>query len=300
MAFADEAHQAVSNDGDGLAPSAESNLRVAAPNLGSDSVSESDILASGASLEVPPAAEGSGMESVAVANHGGLDAPMRVLGYDTRIRTYTTNYPQRAIVYIEYNGRQHCTGWMTSDDTLATAGHCVHTGGSSGDWYDYRLFRVYPGRNDSSAPYGSCTVRRLYSVVGWTQRNKRTHDYGSMKLNCTVGNTVGWFGFYYPSTSGCAQKNQPLIISGYPGDKGPQQWTSSDKNRKCHKRLHRYRADTIGGQSGSPLWHDKDEALAQDGAWAIGIHTYGSTTENGGTRIQDKVFNNLVSWKDAP
>jgi glutamyl endopeptidase len=66
-------------------------------------------------------------------------------------------------------------------------------GDTGGTWYSG--LAVWPGRDGSSAPYGSCTVRTLYSVTGWTSSRGEQYDYGALKLNCTVGNTIGWFGY---------------------------------------------------------------------------------------------------------
>ena len=160
-------------------------------------------------------------------------------------------------MFIELNGAHLCTGWLYSPRDVATAGHCVHTGGAGGTWRNRTQMRVYPGRNGTASPFGSCTVARPSSVVGWTQNGDFRFDYGHMRLNCTVGNTVGWFGMYaHPSPT-----NQPAIIGGYPGDKPRTQWTSADKIRSFSNEMLSYRMDTVGGHSGSPIWHDRDEAL---------------------------------------
>jgi glutamyl endopeptidase len=123
-----------------------------------------------------------------------------------------------------------------------------------------------------------------------------------MRLNCTVGATVGNFGMYEISTATTAYTNQPMIVSGYPGDKPQTQWTSSDKVRNGDAFILNYRADTVGGHSGSPVWHDRGEALFTTGAWAIGIHTFGSTggSTNGGTRLRGPVRTNYVNWINQP
>ena len=59
-----------------------------------------------------------------------------------------------------------------------------------------------------------------------------------------------------------------------------------------------YRADTVGGQSGSPVW--------KSGYYGIAIHAYGlhgvspHSTNNHGTRFISEVFNNMTNWKNAP
>lgn len=220
-----------------------------------------------------------------------------VIGLDTRVRVNTLPYPSRAVALITFSGGR-CTGWFIGPDTVATAGHCVHTGGSNGRWISRSSVRVYPGYDHHTAPYGWCSARRLYSVRGWTRSRNERYDYGAIKLNCRVGDTVGWFGFFSrPATS--SMNDYPTTISGYPGDKPLQQWQSSDKVRATETRQVFYSNDTAGGMSGSPVWYDRN------GPYAMAIHAYGThgsfphSSYNHGTRIVKPVFDNLLSWKNA-
>ena len=230
----------------------------------------------------------------AVGGNGGQEV---LLGSDTRSRLYTTSYPARAVVLITFTGGR-CSGFMIGNNTVATAGHCVHSGGSGGAWR--ANVRVYPGYNQSTAPYGSCTARRLYSVTGWTSSRNPDYDYGAIKLNCTVGNSTGWFGFR--SNAG---NNTPSIITGYPGDKPLQMWQSADKIRGTTTRQLFYTNDTVGGMSGSAVWEDFWSSNVSRGPYAIAIHAYGPYgsglrgTYNHGTRITSAVFSNLLNWKNA-
>ena len=114
-----------------------------------------------------------------------------IIGPDTRVRvTPTTTFPARATVLITFSlGR--CTGWLIGPNTVITAGHCVHPGGG-GSFYPASSYRIYPGRNGGGSPYGSCTAKWLASVRGWTTTGDDRYDYGAIKLNCAIGNTVGW------------------------------------------------------------------------------------------------------------
>ena len=90
----------------------------------------------------------------------------------------------------------------------------------------------------------------LFSVVGWTSSGDERFDYGAIKLNCNIGNTVGWYGFFWQSAS---LVGLPVITQGYPGDKPLTQWRSTDVVRGNTTDQVFYRADTVGGQSGSPV-----------------------------------------------
>ncbi|MCI0601351.1 MAG: trypsin-like serine protease [Beijerinckiaceae bacterium] len=299
-AFAASGDAPVSSDGRRGAAPAEATITDAKvkPSLGTGATDPKSMRAAGAE----PAAETSfppnGLSTVAYGKGG--PAPESIINWDSRLRQFTRNYPTRAIVFIEYNGAHLCTGWLYAPHIVATAGHCVHTGGSSGSWRRRTLFRVYPGRDGAVSPYGSCTAARLHSVVGWTQNDDPAFDYGAIRLNCTVGNTTGWFGMYTPG----APNNTPAIISGYPGDKPRDQWLSADKIRQTSNERIAYRMDTIGGHSGSPIWHDRNEALAATGAWAFGVHNYGvgsfGTNANSAARLTAVRIQNYVNWRDAP
>jgi glutamyl endopeptidase len=223
-----------------------------------------------------------------------------VIGTDGRTQvTNTTTAPRRAIAQILFDGGSLCTGWMISANTLATAGHCVHEGaGGSGGFYPVGTYQIRPGRNGSSAPYGMCTAKTLYTVNGWANGGLQDYDYGAIKLNCDVGDTTGWFGYFHQAAS---HDGQQAIIAGYPGDMGGDtMWTMTGTIGATLPRRLRYTIDTAGGQSGSPVWTNNNPNCA--GPCARAIHAYGvggSDVDNSGTRIIQEVANNLTAWRNA-
>jgi len=293
-AIAADGGVAVSSDGAGLEASFAEVGTSSAPFRGSGKRSLEALIAEGADVSIETATEFRRLVEASVPSP--LLAPEVILGRDTRERTYTNYYPARAKVLVTGRfgtGSYRCSGVLINKDTVVTAGHCVH-GTNPQVWATSVV--VYPGRNGSSIPYGSCTAKRLYSVVGWTTSKNEEYDYGAIKLNCTVGNTVGWYGYTTAGTT-----NYPSIVQGYPGDKPLEQWFSADKVWTVTTRQLFYRNDTIGGMSGSPVWYD----LGTSGPYLIGIHAYGThgvaphSTYNHGTRITSEVFNNLTNWKNA-
>ncbi|MFO1129508.1 MAG: serine protease [Rhodospirillales bacterium] len=223
--------------------------------------------------------------------------PETIIGPDTRKRVNpTTEFPARATTVITFSeGR--CTGWMIGPDTVATAGHCVHSGGRLGTWRQDVV--VFPGRNGNQSPYGSCTAKRLYTVAAWKDEAKIAYDYGAIKLNCDIGLTTGWYGLFWQKGS---MNGLPTNINGYPGDRPLTQWSSADKVTVTQKLRLFYRNDTVGGMSGSPVWTNRDSTCP---VCTMAVHTYGAAgappaaTNNSGTRITQPVFNNLVAWSDA-
>lgn len=224
-----------------------------------------------------------------------------IIGVDSRVLVNpTTTYPARAVVLVTFTGGR-CTGWLYGKDIVATAGHCVHSG-PGGTWKTN--VRVYPGRNGILSPYGVCTAKRLHSVTGWTVSGNEAYDYGAIKLNCTIGNTTGWFGFWWQSASLTGLSTR---TNGYPGDKPLTQWRSLDFVRSTGTSQIFYQNDTVGGQSGSPVYQLRATGSAFcTGYCSMAIHAYGlhgsvpHSTNNHGTRINQSVFNNLVAWRNLP
>ncbi|MFV1998270.1 MAG: serine protease [Acidiferrobacterales bacterium] len=222
-----------------------------------------------------------------------------IQGEDNRERiNNTTEYPWRCIcsliITAADDSRWIGTGWLVSPRVVMTAGHCVHIA-NNGGWA--KRIEVIPGRNATERPYGSAVSSVLRSVRGWTNDQNRDFDYGAILLpeNNAYGRTLGWFG--YASREDDYFDSLDLNLSGYPGDKrGPEtgtQWFHSQEVRSVSDRQITYLIDTVGGQSGAPVWE-----MTSDGSrYGVGIHTWGQADfSNGATRITGGVFDNIVNW----
>lgn len=222
--------------------------------------------------------------------------PESVIGPDGRTKiTNTTVFPYRAIVQItrlDGSTTWGCTGWLIGKDTVMTAGHCVHPGGAGKSFYPRTAFTMRAARNGTYVP-SVCTATRLFSVTGWTQSGSSSYDYGAIKLNCNIGSTYGWFGYYWQSAS---LAGTPATVTGYPCDKGfDTMWTMSGSiNTSQTYRLY-YPMDTYGCQGGSPVWR----VHPTYGRAGMAVHTNGGTSLNSGTRITQSVFSNMQNWKNA-
>lgn len=219
-----------------------------------------------------------------------------IIGPDQRTRVLpTTTYPARAtalIIFETPGGTSICTGWFIGKNTIATAGHCVADGGS-GAFYPRNSYQIFPGRNGTGAPYGSCKAKSLHTNGTWLNSGPDNFDYGAIKLDCNIGNTTGWYGFFWKNGS---LVGLPVKTQGYPGDKPLTQWRSADQVRANDPRRVFYQADTMGGQSGSPVWYNRPGC---GGPCSMAIHAYGTggtgvyADNNHGTRINKQVFNFL-------
>ena len=130
---------------------------------------------------------------------GGFDIKSIIPPTDDRkLIANTKVYPASAQVLIALPGGR-CSGAMIGKDLVITAGHCVHGGGTGGNWVASAT--VYPGRNGAQAPFGSCAAKKFYSVVGWTRDGNSAYDFGAIKLNCDVGTRTGWLGFMWQTAT---------------------------------------------------------------------------------------------------
>lgn len=235
----------------------------------------------------------------------GFASPESVIGTDGRVRvTATTSYPSRAIAYLFVrfpNSAGTCTGWFVGPRTVMTAGHCVYDT-ETNQWAS--SITVYPGRNGATAPYGSTTAHRLFSVTGWTTSHDHRYDYGAIQTNLAKGSTVGWFGYYWQTSNTFGVGT----VRGYPGDKtAGTMWTMNGTiyATSLSPRKLFYYIDTAGGQSGSPIYRYFDPAGTSlgPGYYGLGIHAYGVpgfypySTRNSGTRITQGVGTNIYNWK---
>jgi hypothetical protein len=110
-------------------------------------------------------------------------------------------------------------------------------------------------------------------------------------LDRPIGHQTGWAGLF-SSVDNNNLQNNPIHVSGYPGDKGSTElWTMSHSIKNLEDQKITYDIDTYPGQSGSGVWMQR-----QGGYYVIGVHAYGDDQGNYATRLSRAKMNQLAKW----
>lgn len=225
-----------------------------------------------------------------------LNKDLTIIGSDNRTRvTPTTTKPYKWLVHIYHEATTRvCSGFMLDPNFVVTAGHCVHTGGSSGAWYARSGFKIRLAKDGGTNPYGTCGAALLVSQAGWTVDGLYNHDYGGIKLNCT--RNVGNIGTQWSTNS---RANLGVRLTGYPAEKAwGTMWTGAGYIKGDTPRTLSYSNDFTGGQSGSPVYY-KNATYGHLSIAVAAHHATGATDPdwNSGPEITQQVFNNIHYWK---
>lgn len=184
-----------------------------------------------------------------------------------------------------------CTGWVASNGTLLTAGHCLSRGSSN---------RVLSFNPPASLPDGTVQfppASRQYSI------NQSSFNY----TNGGVGNDWGVFTVYDNSVTGLQpvqayggftlrrdRNARRIRITGFGVDSGSTNQTNQTHvgdNAGSSGNTMRYTADTMGGNSGSPI-------IDSSTGRALGIHTHGGCYSSGGNNHGTSFYNSQL-WNAA-
>lgn len=232
---------------------------------------------------------------VLMSPSGLFAQPEVIIGPDNRVRVQTTHaWPfavQGHMVMRFPNGKVYIgSGTMVNRHHVLTAGHCVYSR-ADGGWATSIQFNA--GQNGAALPFGSAMAARLLSVKGYTEDLDSNWDMAMLILDRDLGARTGWFGVItFGNDARLLHKR--VNVTGYPGDKGGEQmWTHADAIKSVGAERFFYNIDTMGGQSGSGVWSTFD---GHQGERVAGIHTTGSSSGNGATRISRAKFDRIVNW----
>lgn len=220
--------------------------------------------------------------------------PQRIIGKDDRYRvTNTTAFPNRAVGCIEVtypNGKvSKATAAMVGKNVALTAGHVLYDK-SKGGWA--KKVTYYPGRNGNSSPLGSYRGRKFMSSQTFINTGNLAYDWGVIRFDTNPGGKHGYFGF---QTTTKDQTGTKLYTRGYPGDKadGTMYGCSGILKGYINNKLRVfYTIDTMGGQSGSPVYDSSQTIYA--------VHTQGGkpgTKYTYGRRIDKTLYDVLQNGR---
>ncbi len=205
-----------------------------------------------------------------------------VCGIDSRVKvTATSVMPYKAIckLYMKSpSGKNYIgTGWLTHQNKLYTAGHCVYDRDMMA-WMESII--VVPGKSGLNEPYARYYASDLSATRGWIENGSHRYDMGAIKLSSNVShNDVLLPTLADPSTG---------EVCGYPADRdtGIFQYKMADTLSKNGGQF-KYLVDTFGGQSGSPLLQNRIKA--------VGIHNYGGCP-NSSSDLYQGFIDGINNW----
>ena len=174
-----------------------------------------------------------------------------------------------------------CTGWIITNGRLVTAGHCV---GSRAQIIEFNVPKsnpdrtiVHPGPEDQY-PIGNF-------VSPYPNSPSQANDWAV--FTASANTQTGLTPIQAQGKSFNVVQSAPgntIRITGFGTDTGidnQTQQTHSGPLSSVNNTFVRYRADTTGGNSGSPII---DEATGN----AVGVHAYGGCSGSGGSNSGER------------
>lgn len=238
----------------------------------------------------------------------GAAGVLSVIGADERTRILATNLSPYAIICsldIEAPwGNFVGTGWFIGKRTVITAGHCVFHPSEMGGWA--KSITVRPGRNEGAA-LGEAKSETFSTTDAWRQSQNKDFDVAAIHLSADLL-PAGMAPFRAGVLPDKELETLFVNVSGYPADKGgKQQWWAKNRIRSVRPLRLYYDVDTMGGQSGAPVFIVRENSLAPI---VVGVHAYGTggtpsdlpMEVNSAPRITSEVLALFRQWveKDTP
>lgn len=224
------------------------------------------------------------------------------LADDRKIVRPTTQYPWSAICALlittasqkKYLG----TGWFIHPRVLVTAGHCVYLHEQPTPAWASSI-EVIPACDGKNRPFQSVISLTFRATDDWIHQKKPEADYGLIILaeEYSEHSRIGHFGIHVLQQT--TVSNTRYTLAGYPLDKSHldlefTQWFHELPLKKLDDTMLFYEIDTLGGQSGAPIWENR----GNDQYYCIGLHTLGLHPANKGLRITPQIYQQIIQWLD--
>ena len=185
------------------------------------------------------------------------------------------------------------TGVVIGKNTVLTNKHVADNNNAN-------LSFAPAAENENSFPYGTFKAKEVIAypgdadlVVIHFNKNSEGQSVGDVVTPATIGEST------------TVSSNEPITVTGYPGDKPlATMWESSGKVKSNNDNILTYSASTFGGNSGSPVFNDNNEL--------IGLHYGGVEGESNNavaitgevlefiknTMFKQLLYSNILSPRD--
>ena len=206
-------------------------------------------------------------------------------------RTTITNpsqYPYSAIAYIEAEATCGCawsgTGFMISSRWMLTAGHCMYcTEHLKPVKYVNFYFGYKSAKNCLLHQDAGCTIwvsNYVKEGSGYT-----SDDYAYIRFDKKIGDTVGWFGYWYGAPDSMVDTHV-FYCTGYRDGilKSDYDWVHVINEKRVSHTI-----DTVPGNSGAPIFDDDFYVIAINTAQAL------DGSENYGVRFTNQLYRFMQS-----
>lgn len=204
-----------------------------------------------------------------------------IIGSDERVRIVDTKEsPYKSIAFIAADGAAG-SGAVIGKNTVLTAAHVVKNIRSNPN---KDSIYVIPGRNGSNLPYGKFKIESVHIPQSYFENPSVDSDIAVITVSTLNGKSIGELVPILPyKLANTVEIGTDLSTTGYPGDKPwGTMWSSNGTVQgQTNTRIY-YNMDTIGGQSGSPVYNLNKEI--------IGVHTTGAGNKNFGTKLNSEYY----------
>jgi glutamyl endopeptidase len=226
---------------------------------------------------------------------------------DQRVRVLDTELlPWRMICRLRIQskaGEFVGTGSFAGPKTVVTAGHCIFASQMSGA---ATSITVIPGQSAGASPdqpFGFKTSTNFSTTDLWKEQEDPDFDIGCIHLAEAFNPHPGVFSTAVFSTE--ELRGFLVNVAGYPADKGGDKlFHHANQILAATDRRIFYAIDTMGGQSGAPVWlHESEDGPPV----VVGIHAYSEFATpselqiraNSAPRIIPEVFELIKGWVEA-